>query len=273
MKSIKVAALQLSSQLQDGTASISRLDYYLRPCSKNGVSIVVLGEYSLQPFFKYIEKSNLDELKKSTQNLFDELLLRANKFNLTILVPMVIFKGNKPLKAMVKFSPNGFKVKYQQILINYKHWDEENFFKNEIKNNLDFMIWSENGLKIGAMFGYEAHFDECFKYMRMRGVHVIMIPSASSFSSFERWEALLSTRAFINGVCIVRVNRIGKYEHSDKNIWDFYGHSMLINADGTVAQKLGNTEEIMISDINKSQILSCRKLWNFRLQMKGRLWA
>lgn len=76
---------------------------------------------------------------------------------------------------------------------------------------------------------------------------MVIVPSACTFESKQRWEELLKTRAFLNSTSILRVNRIGK----TKDEWNFYGDTLFINAFGEIESKLGSEEEMLIIEPKK----------------------
>jgi predicted amidohydrolase len=103
----------------------------------------------------------------------------------------------------------------QQFLINYKHWNEEKFFDNEI-GEFTLPSFSIDGVKFGVINGFELHFDVAFAQVMKKGVDVILSPSASTFDSSARWIELLKMRAFTNSVYILRSNRVGIYKEGPK---------------------------------------------------------
>ena len=95
------------------------------------------------------------------------------------------------------------------------------------------------------------------------------MPSVATFDSYERWKALILSRAFTQNCYILRANRIGEYQ--DKNIsWQFYGDSILASPNGELLQHLGNSEELMIVDMNHTDVVQARRAWGFKEALKKR---
>lgn len=256
---MRVASLQLSSQGMSST----KLYNHIRIAHKQGVQVLVLGEYILNPFFnelKMLSTSMIKEQANFQTNILKEL---STTYNMTIIAPLIMIKKEKAYKTIAKFAPSSTSYYEQQILINYSHWNEEKFFANEKKALQTPLVFKIDGFKFAIMSGFELHFDEFFELLKPRNIDCILVPSVSTFDSYERWKSLILTRAFTNNCYILRANRIGDFV--DKNYtWKFYGDSLLASPDGELLQHLGNKEELMIVDIEHSEVISSRRLWGFR---------
>ncbi|MCX2683144.1 carbon-nitrogen hydrolase family protein [Campylobacter sp. MIT 21-1685] len=253
----KIAALQFPTL----ALSESRLDYYLNICKENGVSLVVLGEYVLNSFFTELLHMPKSMIKEQSESKRESLIKLAKKYQLEILAPFVNVETKGYKKLCLKVTPEQIKIYEQQILMPYKHWNEKAFFNNSTKK-LKLFTFNHNQLKCALLFGFEAHFDIFWKMIRAKKIDLVIIPSASSFSSKQRWEELLKTRAFLNASNILRVNRIG----SLKQDWEFYGDTFFIDAFGEIQDRLGSKEEMLIISPNKAN--EARALWAFDTLIK-----
>ncbi|CAD7287555.1 Deaminated glutathione amidase [Campylobacter majalis] len=258
----KIALLQLPTL----ALSEARLDYYLKHCKDSGAKLVVLGEYILNSFFKELENMPLSMIKKQSNERKNSLLNLSKKYDLTIVAPLILVKGKDIFKTIAKFTPLGARFHEQQILMPYSHWNEAKFYKNKLKKEkLEFLTFRHDGFKFGILFGYETHFDTCFTTLSKKNIDAIIVPTASTFQSHQRWTELLKMRAFTNSVYIIRANRIGSYKiKNETQEWEFYGDSMLISPLGEVSQKLSNQEEMMIANLSKKELAQARNLWGFK---------
>ena len=262
---MKAAVLQLNAQ---GLSS-TKLYNYIRIAHKEGVKVLLLGEYVLNPFFKELETMSIAMIKE--QAIFQTKVLKelSSTHNITIVAPLVIVKKKEIYKCIAKFSPNSTSYYQQQLLINYPHWNEEKYFANEIKELQSPLVFKIDGFKFGVMSGFELHFDEIFAKLSTKSVDCILIPSVSTFESFKRWKALILSRAFIHNCYILRANRIGEYQ--DKEFaWKFYGDSVLASPNGEMLNHLANREELMIVDMNHTDVIQAKKLWGFKEMINKR---
>jgi nitrilase len=86
----------------------------------------------------------------------------------------------------------------------------------------------------------------------------VIVPTASTFNTQQRWRSLLSTLAFLNNCYVLRANRVGNWDN-----WNFYGDSFIANPDGKIVSHLDNKEELLIYDISKKDIKNSKREWKF----------
>lgn len=261
---IKIATIQLPTL----SMSKNKLDYYINACYKKDVKVVVLGEYVLSSFFKELEKMPLSMIKEQSQKQTSILKELCEKYDMVIVAPIVTIKKSKPYKTLVKFSATKNIYKDQNFLINYKHWDEESFFANE-KCESGVLYFQLDGMRFGAMCGYEAHFDSNWLDMLKKRVDVALLPSVGTFESQTRWRELLKTKALTNSMYIIRANRIGEFEDKTHS-WAFYGDSLCISPSGEILSFLSKKEEMMICECDKKEVICSKKEWGFVSAYKSR---
>ncbi|MDD5373224.1 MAG: carbon-nitrogen hydrolase family protein [Sulfurimonas sp.] len=256
---MRAAVLQLSAQGMSST----KLYNYIRIANKQGVKVLLLGEYTLNPFFKELQTLSASMIQEQADHQIKVLKELANSYKMTIVAPLVIVKKGKIYKTIAKFSPTSCSYYQQQLLINYPHWNEEKFFANEQKAIEAPLMFKVDGFKFAVMGGFELHFDEMFTQISAKSVDCILVPSVSTFDSYERWKALILSRAFTHNCYILRANRIGEYTDKECS-WSFYGDSLLASPNGELLEHLGNKEELMIVDMSRSDIIKARKSWGFK---------
>ena len=256
---MRAAVLQLSAQ---GLSS-TKLYNFIRVAHKQGVKVLLLGEYILNPFFKELESMSISMIKEQAESQSKILKELSTTYNMTIVAPLLIVKKKEVYKTVAKFSPNSTSYYQQQILINYTHWNEEKFFANVAKELQTPLVFKVDGFKFAIMNGFELHFDELFTKLAPKNIDCILVPSVSTFDSYERWKALILTRAFTHNCYVLRANRIGEYKDKEFS-WKFYGDSVLASPNGEVVEHLGNKEELMIVDMNHGDVVQARRTWGFK---------
>jgi predicted amidohydrolase len=263
---MRAAVLQLSSQGMSST----KLYNYIRIASKKDVKILLLGEYVLNPFFKELQSMSISMIKEQAAHQIKMLKELSATYNMTIIAPLVVVKKSKVYKTIAKFSPASTAYYEQQILINYTHWNEERFFANEIKPLQAPLVFKLDGFKFAVISGFELHFDAIFEKLDSKNIDCILVPSVSTFESYERWKALITARAFTHNCYILRANRIGEYQDKEYT-WSFYGDSILVSPNGELLTHLGNKEELMIVDMQHSDVVSSRRTWGFKEAINKRV--
>ena len=256
---MKAAVLQLNAQGMSST----KLYNYIRVAHTKNIKVLLLGEYVLNPFFKELQTMSTSMIQEQANHQIKILKELSTTYKITIVVPLVIVKKNKVYKTIAKFSPSSSAYYYQQILINYAHWNEEKFFANKKDELQTPMIFKVDGFKFAVMSGFELHFDELFASLSSKNIDCILAPSVSTFESYERWKSLVTTRAFTQNCYILRANRIGEYKDKEFS-WKFYGDSVLASPNGELLQHLGNSEELMILDMSHTEVVQARRTWGFK---------
>ena len=263
---MRAAVLQLNAQGMSST----KLYNYIRIASKKNVKVLLLGEYVLNPFFHELSSMSISMIKEQALHQIKILKELSSTYKMTIIAPLIIVKKKEVYKTIAKFAPSSTSYYEQQVLINYNHWNEEKFFANKIQKIQTPFVFKVDGFKFAIMSGFELHFDELFTSLSNKNIDCILAPSVSTFESYERWKALIATRAFTHNCYILRANRIGEYQ--DKELtWKFYGDSILASPNGDILTHLGNSEELMIVDMSHTEVLQAKRLWGFKEAMKKRI--
>ncbi len=260
-----VGALQLPTLGMNAT----RLEFYFKKAAERGAKLLLLGEYVINHFFKELVAMPSSMIQEQTNSHLKILKKLASEHNIVVVAPIVEVKQEQIYKKMAIISPKSIRYYMQQILINYPHWNEEEFFYNPIAPLKDVFTFKVDGFKVALLYGFEIHFDKLWQSILRQRVDLVLVPSASTFGSKERWEDLLCSRAFLNSVYILRANRVGEFIE-DNVPWNFYGESMLINPDGEIEMKLEERESMLIEEISKEEIEDSLYGWGFYEHMLKR---
>ena len=263
---MNIAALQTSAI----GLSPNRLDYYLRICALKDVRVLLLGEYVLNRFFHELVSMPQSLLLHQSKNQIAMLKDLSKKYDITIVAPLVRIVKGKIFKSIAIARPERIGYYDQQILINYKHWNEEKFFDNPVEKLQTPPVIRIDGVRFGILSGYEIHFDYFWEQFRKKGVDVVLLPNVATFDSQRRWQEIIQTRAFTHHLYILRANRIGEYEDSEGNRWKFYGQSLLTNPFGKTEAQLGEEEQVLLGHIDKDLIKEAKREWGFHAALKRR---
>ena len=265
MATLVVSALQLSTLGMHP----ARLEFYLKQAQKRHVDVLLLGEYVLNHFFKEFVTMPLIMVETQSKKHIELLKKLSNEYKIIFIAPIIMVKKEKFYKMIAKVTPTHIRYYEQQILIPYKHWNEKSFFANEIKPLKDAMIFNIKGFKVMILADFELHFDTFWQQVTHKKVDLVLLPTASTFGSHNRWREIIKTKAFLHGCYILRANRLGEY-NDDKVTWNFYGDTMLVNPNGEVEMMLEDKESMLIEIIEKKEVLNHRKMWGFEKELKLR---
>ncbi|CRF41559.1 carbon-nitrogen hydrolase family protein [Helicobacter ailurogastricus] len=230
-------------------------------------AVVVLPEYVLTPFFLELLNLTPEKIDSYSQARLEQLQTLSLKHQITISAPLVLLKEQKLFKQIALISPQDTQFYHQQRLVHFEHWAEAQFFANpqpagfKIPPTLDI-----EGIKIAPLFGYEMHFDGLWMALQEAGVEVVLMSTASTFESFERWRCILRARAFCNSMLVARANRIGMVRENQNVPWRFYGDSLIALPNGNIASSLEGDLGVLHLEVQKAYLQAWAKEWGFRSQ-------
>lgn len=252
-----VAILQLSNVKDYG-----RVETYIKSLEKN--TIVLLGEYVIDDFFSDNWRFKTEFFLKDKHKL-DIFIEFSKKYGHIFIIPFIKYKSKGYYKQIAVITKDDFATYNQQRLIQYLHWNESSFFSNDITKLPKLpLTFTANNIKFGVLFGFEAHFDEFWMEFKKACVDVVLMPTASTFSSKARWQSLITTHSFTNSCYVFRANRIGTHNSSDGQDWKFYGHSF-VSLGQNIVDSLLDEEGMLCVEIDKLALETLKKEWGFRI--------
>lgn len=258
---VKVCAVQmLPSKNKD--LSIKKAIDFLLMAYKNNVNIICFPELFLLSWF--LQDSDKDKIKKNlelaedfngrTISIFKE---QAMKFNMVIIAPFFEKSGNYYYNSSAVISEKGVLLGiYRKVHIpNVEYYFEKSYFSNG--NN--FPVFKTSFGTIGIQMCWDNFYPESSRILSLKGAEIIFAPTASAFNTNGKWFLAISANAFLNGVYVLRVNRVGR----DKSL-DFYGKSFCIAPDGNIMNDFAGINECaLIYNIDTKEIESARRIWPF----------
>ena len=165
--------------------------------------------------------------------------------------------GNYYNTAFVMDADGSVAGKYRKAHIpDIPLWREKFYFT---PGDTGFPVISTTYGRIGVQLCWDVFFPEGFRALALKGAQIVVTPTASAFSSAQKWERMITSAATANGVFIFRVNRVGGTERQR-----FYGKSFLVNPFGEITiEPTGRTDAVMLAEVDYDQMEEARELWNF----------
>jgi N-carbamoylputrescine amidase len=135
-------------------------------------------------------------------------------------------------------------------------WEERSYFSPGDKG---FPVFDLGLAKIGVQICWDNFFPEGTRMLALQGAQIVFAPTAAAFASQQRWLKVLAANAIVNGLFVIRVNRVGNEPKQD-----FYGMSFCISPEGDlVDEPTGLQEGIFLVEIALDEISRVRKEWPF----------
>ncbi len=144
-------------------------------------------------------------------------------------------------------------------------WQEKFYFK---PGDLGFPVFDTPYGRIAVQICWDNFFPEGARILALKGAEIIFAPTACAFASHPKWERAMAANAHMNGIFIVRVNRVGREEDLH-----FYGKSFCVSPEGELlCEPSGLKEGIILFDIDLKEIERVRKEWSFLPERKAGLY-
>jgi len=102
-------------------------------------------------------------------------------------------------------------------------------------------------VRVGLTVCYDLRFPEVYRALAVRGVHLIVVPSAFTLATGrDHWEVLLRVRAIENQLFLLAPNQVGEAPPH----YSSYGHSAIIDPWGKVLAVAEEDEGFIAADLD-----------------------
>ncbi|MEG3224817.1 MAG: carbon-nitrogen hydrolase [Methanobacteriales archaeon Met13] len=110
--------------------------------------------------------------------------------------------------------------------------------------------------KVGVAICYDIRFPELSRLMALQGAHLLVFPGAFNMTTGPaHWKALSRVRAVDNQVYVASCSPA----RDEKASYVAYGHSLVADPWGDILAEAGTGEEIVLADIDFSQVEKVRQ--------------
>lgn len=264
--SLKVAAIQMSCN-KDVNANFERAKKFAELAAKRDAELIAFGELGFYEWFCAEINEDVLELAEAVDGkLIPKICALAKNTGVAIITPLFEKAEDKYYNSMVVIDASGeLKGVYRQAHVpQLVNWEQRSYFQasGELK------IFELCGWKVGVQIGWDNFFPEGARALALMGAELIIAPTASGANSEDLWQRAISANALFNGLYIVRANRTGK----EKKV-SFYGSSFCADPVGDiVAGPLGESDGVLICELDKSAVIWARKMWPFFADRKPEMY-
>lgn len=113
----------------------------------------------------------------------------------------------------------------------------------------EIALFEIESMKFGIAICYDLRFPLLFQIYAHQGVHGVFVPAAWPAGRINHWELFIKARALENQMYIIGVNTVGKTP-----VDQYAGASMTADPDGNIIARAGDTEELLISDLDPAAV-------------------
>ena len=257
MNKVRIALCQMNV-VDDKKANLKKAGSLIADSADRNADFIVLPEmfncpYSNDKFVEYGE----NEHDSCTLNTISQL---AESYNVYILAGSIPEReGDKLYNTSYLFDKTG------SIIVKHR---KMHLFDIDVKGRItfkesdvltagdDFTIADTDFGRIGIGICYDVRFVELARIMAEKGAEILFYPGAfNQTTGPAHWELLFRSRALDNQVFCIGVAPALNIDAS----YHSYGHSIAVNPWGEVIAQAGEKEELVICEIDLSEIKKVRE--------------
>lgn len=262
------AAITQTTWTGDKESMLDKHEKFARDAAADGAQVICFQELFYGPYFGITEdKKYYAYAEPADGPIVQRFAKLAKELNLVMVLP--IYEEDMPgvyyNTAVVVDADGTILGKYRKHHIPHldRFW-EKFYFR---PGNLGYPVFNTAVGPIGVYICYDRHFPEGWRELGLNGAQIVFNPNATKPGLSNRlWEVEGPAAAVANGYFVLQPNRVGKEdnEYGDLAV-DFYGTSQVIDPRGNFVGERGSgqTEEIVIRDLDMDMIRQMRDDWQF----------
>ncbi len=182
----------------------------------------------------------------------------AQRLRVSFVLPLFEKDGEAYYCTAYVIGPGGeTKGRYRKVHIpDIPFWRERYYFT---PGEGDYPVFEHGGLPFGVQICWDNFFPEGARILALKGAAIVFAPTAAAFFSHHKWETVMTASAIVNGLYLMRVNRIGQEAGLD-----FYGRSFCADPEGDFAiGPVGIHEGVILAEVDTERVGQVRREWNF----------
>lgn len=253
---MKIGLIQLDTIWHDKQANYAKAEGLIQKAAKLNCDIAVLPEMFNTGF-----SMELSEIGEGLYGPTSEFLkAAASRYNMGIIAGYPVLEVNgKGRNAAVAVNERGDVVATYLKIHSFSYADEHLYYLSG-KTPIVFNI---RGAKASVFICYDLRFPEIFRRVA-KSVDCIFVIANWPETRMDHWNVLLKARAIENQCFVVGVNRTG----TDENGLSYTGNSHVFSPSGVDLLTSSQTDELVIADIDLSEVAKMRSEFPFLSDMR-----
>jgi omega-amidase len=246
---IKAAAIGMDTRLGELEANHRRAEALITRAAEAGAELIALPETWNLGFYPQNVAQLAEEGGKSSNTLIRCL---AQKYGVTIFSGSIAERrGDVIYNTTYVFNKQGDCISEYQKIHLYTHGKEHEYFTPGSKP----AIFTTAGVKWGHIICYDLRFTELSRLLALQGAQVLLVPAQWLCARIDHWRTLLQARAIENQFYTIGINSTGMMV----NDIPACGHSLVVNPRGEIMIEAGQTEEILVVELDLSLVDQVRR--------------
>jgi N-carbamoylputrescine amidase len=252
---MKIAGIQFACT-EDRAGNLEKASKVLDVALEQGAKIVCFQElFDLQWFPRNRDEAAFalaEELREGSYAAFRE---RAKAADAVVLLPVFEREGERCYNSCLVIDNGETAGVYRKIHVpDIPLWEEQFYFA---KGDRGFPVFHTRHGAIGIQISWDNLYPEGSRILALKGADIIFAPTACAFKSQHIWQTVISANSMVNGLCIMRINRVGSEEAQD-----FYGMSFCVNPEGElIGGPTGSADSILLAEVDFEDMKHVRREW------------
>jgi len=258
MNQLNVAAIQMVSGF-DLDKNLLQAHCLIEQLKQHNIHLMVLPENCFMFSAKqFLALANDDLSQKKIHNF---LVSTAKSYQCYVIagsVPLKSYESGKVYSACLVYDPDGNRIAtYHKI----------HLFDVEINDNIGSYRESDtivagnepktfllDGIRVGLSICYDLRFPELYRRLADLNCDILVVPSAFTFHTGSmHWDVLLRARAIENQCYLLASNQGGEHISESGKRRKTYGHSMIVDSQGSILSQLQLGEGVCWATLDLTQ--------------------
>jgi N-carbamoylputrescine amidase len=256
---IKVAGIQMTC-VEDRDENLKKAVRLGNMAAEGGAAIICYQpHFSSRWFPRSRDRDNFNLAEEESGPTLQIMRGEAIRLGVCMILPLFEKEGEKFYYTAFVIAKDGKIVgKYRKIhLPDIPLWYEKFYFS---PGDNGYPVFEYQGLRFGIQVCWDNFFPEGARILALEGADVIFAPTAAAFHSHHKWETVMAATAIVNGIYLMRVNRVGSEEDQD-----FYGRSFCVDPEGEFTiGPIGLHDGVILAELDQGFIRKVRGEWDFR---------
>ncbi len=252
MSTLRLALIQMQSKANARDENVAKALKYIDEVATEKPDLVVLPEFfNIEYVFQFRDYAYIDCAEPEDGYTITAIREKAREHRTTICA--TIFEEQGPglyFDTAFFIGPGGdIFGKYRKTHPAAVRSLEKIYFRG----GTVFPNWEIKGMRVGVIICYDHFFPETARCSTVNGAELILGPFAAPAE--PRWDALMITRAFENGVYLAPCNKVGL-----EGEWVFGGRSLVVDPYGEIVAKASDeTDDTIVVEIEREKVYAARR--------------
>lgn len=218
----------------------------IRTAAANGADLVLFPEVQFTSFFPQYPGLDARKYALTIDHGYVREFQKACREHKVMAVPNIyLLENGKYYDASLLIDQSGQIAGVQKMvhIAQASQFYEQDYYA---PSDDGFHVFETPYGSIGIVVCFDRHYPESIRTETLMGADLILIPTVNvKAEPLEIYEWEIRIQAFQNSVAIAMCNRVGR-----EDAMDFAGESLLVDANGNVAAKADDREQILYADVD-----------------------